>query len=100
MRKEDINMLKLKKKNIYKKNQEVKSLILKSIVQNSKLHPAYKNYAFFMLAKRKKNFYKFKHICLKNNKSASVYNSMYLSKYAIKELMINGSAQNLKINSW
>lgn len=100
MRKEDINMLKLKKKNIYRKNNEVKTLILKSVVQNNKLAPVYKNYAFYILSKRIKNMYKFKHICLKNNKSSSVYNNTYLSKYALKALLINGSAQNLKINSW
>lgn len=44
--------------------------------------------------------YKFKHICLKNNKSSAVYNNTYLSKYALKNSLLDGSAQNIKINSW
>jgi len=100
MRKEDINILKLKLKNNYIKKNEVKTYILKSIVQNRKLPPIYQNYASMLLARRSIKMYKFKHICLKNNKASSVYNSFYLSKYALKESMYDNKTQALRINSW
>lgn len=100
MKKEDINMLKLKKKLIYIKKNEIKSILLKSFVQNNKIPPVYKSFAAFKLLKRKINNYKFKHICLVNNKSTSVYNVTFTSKFHIKNLMIQNKAQNLKLNSW
>ena len=65
MSNEDINLIKLKIKLDYQKKQELKSQILKSIVQNKKVIPTYRLYAFFLLKKRKNINYKFKHICLK-----------------------------------
>jgi hypothetical protein len=100
MKKEDITMLKLKKKLIYKKKNEVKSNLLKSFIQNNKIPPIYKSFAAKILLKRKVKNYKFKHICLRNNRSSSVYNSTFMSKFGFKNLMLNNKAQNLKINSW
>ena len=100
MKKEDINILKLKKKLIYKKKNEIKSNILKSLTQNNKIPPVYKSFAAHKLSKRKITSYKFKHICLVNNRSTSVYNLTFTSKFHIKNLMIQNKAQNLRINSW
>jgi len=96
----DVNILKLKKKINYKKKNEVKTMILRSIVQNRKISPTYQKYASYILSKGNITNYKFKHMCLKNNKRSSVYNSFYLSKYAIKNYLLDNKLQNIKINSW
>lgn len=100
MKKEDINILKIKKKLIYLKKNEVKTILLKSIIQNNKIPNIYKSYAQSVIGTRKLSCLRFKHICLKNNKSSSVYNSVYLSKYGFKNLLLNATAQNIKLNSW
>lgn len=99
MKKEDINILKLKKKTYYKKKNELKFQLLKSILKNQKIPQIYQNYAFYLLSKRKINFFKFKHICLTNNKASSVENSTYVSKYALKNLLLSNKSQNIRINS-
>jgi hypothetical protein len=99
MKREDIKLLKLKKKLIYLKKNEIKSNLLKSIIQNNKVLNIYKSYAGLLLNKRKLNMYKFKHVCLKNHKNSSVYNNSFLSKYGVKNLLINNKMQNIKINS-
>lgn len=99
MKKEDINILKIKKKLIYLKKNEVKTILLKSIIQNNKIPNIYKSYAQSVIGTRKLSCLRFKHICLKNNKSSSVYNSVYLSKYGFKNLLLNTTAQNIKLNS-
>jgi len=96
----DINILKLKKKTNYKKKNEVKTMILKSIVHNRKISSTYQRYAAYTLSKKNITNYKFKHMCLKNNKRSSVYNSFYLSKYAIKNYLLDNKLQNIRLNSW
>lgn len=100
MRKEDINIIKIKKKINLKKKHELKFLLLKSILQNRKIKPVYKTYASYLIGKNKNNFYKFKNICLKNNKYSSVSNSLYVSKYVTKQYLTFNKVQNCKINSW
>ena len=100
MSNEDINLIKLKIKLDYQKKQELKSQILKSIVQNKKVVPTYRLYAFFLLKKRKNINYKFKHICLKTGKSSSIYNKFFLSRFVLKNLALENKLQNLKIDSW
>jgi len=100
MRREDIKLLKLKKKLIYLKKNEIKTNLLKSIIQNNKVLNIYKSYAGLLLNKRKINMYKFKHVCLKNHKNSSVNNNSFLSKYGVKNLLKNNKMQNIKINSW
>lgn len=96
----DINILKLRLKNEYQKKQEIKTQILKSIVQNKKIKPIYRAYAHIILQRRKINAYKFKHICLKNNRNSSVYNNFYLSRFVLKNLALSNKLQNVKLNSW
>ena len=100
MKTAELKILKLKQKLLYQKKNEIKYKILKSVLQCNKIIPVYQNYAKLLLSKRKINFLKFKHICLKNNRGSSVYNSFFLSKYCIKNLMLDNKAQNIKINSW
>lgn len=100
MRKEDINMIKIKKKINWRKKNEVKRKILTSISKNRNIAPIYQNYAAYTIGKQKNNFYKFKHICLKNNKYSSVSNRFYVCKYVIKNYLTYNKAQNCRINSW
>jgi len=100
MKKEDINIILLKKKNMFLKRSEIKKILLKSIIHNQKIPHIYKNYAMYMLSKKGVSFMKFKHLCLLNNKNSSVSNHFYLSRYPLKNLLTSGKAQNIKINSW
>jgi len=96
----DINILKLKLKLDYIKKQEIKLQLLKSIIQNKKIKLSIRYYAKILFMKRKNNFFKFKHICLKNNRNAAVFNNFYFSRHIIKDFAIENKLQNIKINSW
>jgi hypothetical protein len=100
MQKKDINIYKIKKKIITKKNCEIKFRILKSLIQNMQISKVYSNYCSFLLCKNHNNINKFKHICIKNNKYSSVSNTFYMSKYIIKDYITKNKAQNCKVNSW
>jgi len=96
----ELNLIKLKTKNNYKKRQEIKTQILKSITQNKKIKPIYRSYASIMLQKRVLTKYKFKHVCLKNNRHASVLNKFYISRHFLKNLALENRLQNVKLNNW
>ncbi len=99
MKTSELKILKLKQKLFYQKKNEIKTKILKSITQCNKIEPIYQNYANQLLSKRKINFYKIKHICLKTNRGSGVYNSFFLSKFSIKNLMLDNKVQNIKLKS-
>jgi hypothetical protein len=92
-------MIKVKKKKNTQKNNEIKNIILKSLSQNMQINLLYRNYARFLLDKKKNNYYRFKHLCLKNNRYSSINNTFYISKYVIKNYITNNKAQNCRINS-
>ena len=98
MRKEDINILKLKKKNNFIQKNEIKGAVLKSMVNNRNLAKVYRNFAAYKLGKGA-GFKKFHHICLKNNKASSINNKFYLSKYALKNAVTLNKAQNISLSS-
>ena len=100
MKNEDIRLIIIKKKFNYIKKQEIKVQILKSIVRNKKVNPSLRIYANKLLEKRDLTKYKYKHICLKNNKRSSVSNKFFLSKFAIKKYSISNDLQNVKVDSW
>ena len=100
MNKEELNIIKIKIKLSYIKKQEIKTQIIKSIFKSKKITPTTRVYAHYLLNKRKINKYKYKHICLKNKKKASVFNKLFLSKYSIKNLIIENKIQNLKLDTW
>jgi len=98
MRKEDINILKLKKKNNLTKKNEIKISLLRGLVNNRCLPKTYRNFAFYKLS-LKVLPRKFHHVCLKHNKAAAVNNKFYVSKYRLKRLISSNKAQNISINS-
>ena len=100
MQKKDINIIKIKKKISFQKYNEIKNNILKSLIQNKQTHITCRNYSSFLLGKRKNSFYKFKHLCIKNNRYSSVNNTFYTCKYVIKDYITFNKAQNCRINSW
>ena len=100
MKNEDLNIIIIKKKLNYIKKQEIKVQILKSIVRNKKLNPSLRIYSSKLLEKRNLSLYKYKHICLKQNKKSSVSNKFFFSKFAVKKYSIFNNLQNLKIDSW
>lgn len=99
MRKEDINILKLKKKNNWSLKNEIKLKLLKGITCNQNIKKIYRNFAFYKLSQKSINR-KFKHICLKNNKTSSINNNFYVSKYQVKFMLSSNKAQNITLNSW
>lgn len=100
MQKKDINIIKIKKKINLQRYNEIKNNILLSLTQNKQTNLIYRNYASFLLKKKKNNFYKFKHLCIKNNRYSAINNSFYVCKYVIKDYVSYNKAQNYKINSW
>ena len=92
------NLLKKKK---YLKN-EIKKIILKSIIQNKNLKPITRSLAFYKLSQLplKASISKQYNICLLTGRSKSVYKITNLSRHTMKKLSINGNLQNIKIASW
>lgn len=95
-----LNFLKIKiKRKLFLKN-EIKKKILKSIVQNQKVNPLKKQYAFFNLVKLKNNIYKIKNTCLLTGRNSAVLNNFFLSRHSVKKLLNVNKLQNIKIKSW
>lgn len=78
---------------------ETKNILLRSIVNNRNIPKVYRNLALYKLSL--KNLpKKFRHVCLKNNKTSSVNHKFYLCKYRLKYLLTYNKAQNIVLNSW
>src|SRR5690349_9506095 len=103
MEKNKINSIRKEmwKKKLFAKN-EIKRLILKSIVQNCSVKPLIRVKAakiiqvktkMHFLSKQKNN------ICLRTGRIKGVYNDFNLSRHYIKYLGINNNLQNIKVAS-
>lgn len=100
------NVLKINKDFIKRKNfvkQEIKKMILKSIIQNKNLKPIIRSLAVYKLSRinlkssiSKQN----NNICLLSGRIGGVYKNTNLSRHSMKKLSINGNLQNIKITSW
>lgn len=92
---------KIKRKN-YLKN-EIKKLILKSIVQNLNLKPKLRALAWRKIAGFRKYSYISKqnnNICLKTGRYKGVLKLTNLSRHYMKQISLTGNLQNIKIKSW
>jgi ribosomal protein S14 len=100
------NILKINKDFIKKKNfikQEIKKMILKSIIQNKNLKPIIRSLALYKLSRinlkasiSKQN----NNICLLSGRIGGVLKNTNLSRHSMKKLSINGNLQNIKITTW
>lgn len=89
------------KKKLYTKN-EIKQLILKSIVRNFSVKPLIRVKASKLIqAKSKMHFISKQknNICLKTGRIKGVYNHFNLARHYMKYLGINNNLQNIKIAS-
>lgn len=100
------NSLKINKDFIKRKNfvkQEIKKMILKSIIQNKNLKPIIRSLAFYKLSRislkssiSKQN----NNICLLTGRIGGVFKNTNLSRHSMKKLSVNGNLQNIKITTW
>jgi len=92
------NNLKIKK---YKKN-EIKFIILKSIIQNKNIKPIIRSNAFYKISRLKYIYLisKQKNVCLYSGKLKSVFNKFKMSRHFIKKFSYNNSLQNNKLINW
>ena len=90
------------KRKCYLKN-EIKKIILKSIIQNMNVKPNIRAAAFKKNCKFKKISYISKqnnNICLKTGRFKGVLKLTNMSRHIMKKLGTTGSLQNIKIKSW
>lgn len=91
----------IKRKN-YLKN-EIKKIILKSIIQNLNIKPNIRALAIKKLTDFRKISYISKqnnNICLLTGRNKGVLKLTQFSRHNMKKLSLKGSLQNIKIKSW
>lgn len=92
----------LLKKKKFSKN-EIRRMILKSIIQNCSIKPLIRVKASKIQQMRSKIRFISKqknNICIKTGRIKGVYNTFNFSRHYIKFLGINNNLQNIKIASW
>jgi len=106
MRKTKTNKIKIYKNLYFKKKfikNEIKKIILKSILQNKSLKPIIRANANYFLSKFKNKYNLSKqknNICLKTGRIKGIFSKLNLSRHFSKKLLISNNLQNIKINSW
>ena len=100
------NILNIKKELIKKKKflkNEIKTIILKSIINNQNTTPIIRANANYKLSKFLKNSTISKqknNICLKTGRIGGVYKLTNFSRHYIKKLFDKNDLQNIKIKNW
>lgn len=90
------------KRKFYLKN-EIKKIILTSIIQNLNIKPYIRALAIKKINKFPKISYISKqnnNICLKTGRFKGVLKLTQISRHSIKKLGLVGSLQNIKIKAW
>ena len=94
------------KKNIIKKKKflknEIKKIILKSIIQNKNIKPLIRSNAFYKLSQLKYNYLisKQNNVCLYSGKIKSIFKKYNMSRHFIKKFGVLNTLQNVKIINW
>ena len=97
----NINKDKIKRKE-YLKN-EIKKIVLISIIQNLNLKPVKRALALKKISHFKRNTFisrQNNNICLKTGRNKGVLKLTNLSRHYMKQLSLHGNLQNIKIKSW
>jgi ribosomal protein S14 len=99
-------IINIKKNNIKKKKflkKEIKTIILKSLIQNNNLKPLIRANAFYKLSRlkyinsiSKQN----NNLCLYSGKIKSTFNKFKMSRHFIKKFCSNNALQNNKLVNW
>jgi len=81
---------------------ELKKIILKSILQNKNAKPITRSYAYFKLIhfSKKSSISNQINVCLLRGRTKGVWKFAQLCRHVINKLAITGSLQNIKIKSW
>ena len=95
------------KKNILKKKKfnknEIKRIILKSLIQNKNIKPIIRSYILYKNS-RKKCIYSISkqknNLCLYSGKLKSVYKKYNMSRHLIKKLSYTNELKNSKLINW
>lgn len=98
-----LNIEKDKIKRRYYLKNEIKKIILKSIIQNLNLKPKIRALALRKIASLKRCSYISKqnnNICLKTGRNKGVLKLTNLSRHYMKQISLTGNLQNIKIKSW
>jgi len=99
-------LINIKKNNIKKKKflkKELKTIILKSLIQNNNLKPIIRSNAFYKLSRLKKTHSISKqnnNLCLYSGKIKSTFNKFKMSRHFIKKFCSNNTLQNNKLMNW
>jgi ribosomal protein S14 len=106
MRKIKTNKIKIYK-NLYLKKKyiknEIKKIVLKSILQNKSIKPIIRANAGYFLSKIKNRYNLSKqknNICLKTGRFKGIFSKLNLSRHFSKKLLISNNLQNINVNSW
>jgi len=106
MRKIKTNKIKIYKNLFLKKKlikNEIKKIILKSILQNKTTKPIIRANASYFLSKIKNKHHISKqknNICLKTGRIKGTFSNLNISRHFSKKLLINNNLQNININAW
>jgi len=97
------NILKIHKEMFLQKifiKNEIKTIILKSIIQNNNVKPIYRANALYKLSKltKKMGISKHNNICLKSGRSKGVYKLTNFSRHYMRKLFVQNNLQNIKIS--
>jgi len=91
----------IKKKKFYK--NEIKKVILKSIIQNKNIKPLIRSYSFYKLSKlkyinsvSKQN----NNICIYSGRIKGVFSYYKMSRHLIKKKCFLNELQNTKLINW
>jgi len=99
------NIINIKKELIKKKiyiKKEIKSIILKSIINNKNLNPIIRANALYKISKyiNKTTIAKQKNnVCLKTGRIGGVYTITNLSRHYMKNMFYKNELQNIKIKN-
>jgi ribosomal protein S14 len=95
MKLEKINIIKDKLKRKKKIKRDLKNKLLKSIIQNKKVKPVIRIYAFYLIYNKNiKN-----NMCLITGRFGGVYKFCNMSRQTIKKFSSSNKLQNIKIVS-
>jgi len=106
MRKIKTNKIKIYKNLFLKKKlikNEIKKIILKSILQNKNIKPVIRANANYLISKIKNKYHLSKqknNICIKTGRIKGTISNLNLSRHFSKKLLINNNLQNINIHAW
>lgn len=87
---------------IYFLKNEIKKILLKSIILDKSITPIYRTYAYYIFTKKKKkeSIATWKNVCLILSKHRSVYTKFNIKRHTLKKFNSFAIIPNLKSTGW